>query len=63
MTLRAWQVMRLDPYFVNRYVRMAEEAEARQQPVRAAELYRVLECLPLDGDQRAWLQAREAALM
>jgi hypothetical protein len=53
----------VDPYFVSRYLRMAGEAEARQEPDRADGLYRALEdCLPLDPDQRAWLQSRRAAL-
>ena len=59
----AGQVLRVDPYLASRYVRMAGEAEARQEPGRAEGLYRALEdCLPLDPDQRAWIASRRAAL-
>ncbi len=61
--VRHWQVLRADPYFASRYLRMAEEAEARQELGRAEGLYRALEeCLPLDPDQLAWLQSRRALL-
>ena len=57
------QVLRVDPYFASRYLCIAAEAEARQDPGRADGLYRALEdCLPLDPDQRAWLQSRRASL-